>query len=735
MNGQLLKKTLFGFVYTFALCVSSIFCPITAFHIPVQVKMLLFVSALFSLLFSFFMSIRRGWIGVCAIFLLLIILCIHQWNRCTSAFFRVAEAVVPIFSSAFDLNRVFVLPEGMEIARHADAVLIPVCALIAAFCAYGFQVREQLAVSACAVLLPLIPCLVILETTPAIWAVVLLFGTLASLFLTQSIRRFCEMDANRLGAVLAVPLAVLIGLLLWISPPEQYERGDCSNRLQSGIHAAIEQLSFVRRNEQTGTMEFVSPFTPSTLGSRSWDSSVSRVDLRRVGPQKETGRHVMDVFSEVDGVFHLRAVSLGIYENNTWRAIPEDQFQDVDVPDDVFLTQTQHETSIRTVHIRTDMKASVYYLPYRPVSLPENAQTHTDAYVQNQLQATEYRVLYASPLSAQNMTESYRRLVYTQYTQLPDSLRASLSENALFKEFADANDHAADWYATQITALVQAGKTYRLDTPQIPDGEDFILWFLNESNSGYCVHFATAATILLRYCGVPARYVTGYYVSAKAGQWTAVTEDNAHAWVEYFDGTSWRILDPTPASPGSSSEDTVKDTDVPSVETDISNPEPENGKSETIEVEKSKNSSGNTAESNKKPVNFHPSTDSTADKEGERHISKGFLSVLLLLGIVGILFGYRILRLAGRKARLETGSTNRRAIMYHRDLAILSKWVHADIPEDLESIALKARFSQHRISAEELNKLRQQDFEWITLLMQEKNLWRRFVYRMIYVVY
>ncbi len=57
--------------------------------------------------------------------------------------------------------------------------------------------------------------------------------------------------------------------------------------------------------------------------------------------------------------------------------------------------------SVRTIQIRTDMKSSVYYLPYKPVSYPENAAPYLDTYVRNQSQLTQYSVDYtpATPAS------------------------------------------------------------------------------------------------------------------------------------------------------------------------------------------------------------------------------------------------------------------------------------------------------------------------------------------------
>ena len=82
-----------------------------------------------------------------------------------------------------------------------------------------------------------------------------------------------------------------------------------------------------------------------------------------------------------------------------------------------------------------------------------------------------------------------------------------------------------------------------------PDAEDFALWFLREGERGYCVHFATAATVLLRAAGVPARYVTGYLTQTTAGKPVTVTGEDAHAWAEYYEPNLglWLPLEATPA--------------------------------------------------------------------------------------------------------------------------------------------------------------------------------------------
>jgi len=91
--------------------------------------------------------------------------------------------------------------------------------------------------------------------------------------------------------------------------------------------------------------------------------------------------------------------------------------------------------------------------------------------------------------------------------------------------------------------------------------EDPTAHFLFGDKTGYCVHFAHAATFLLRSLGVPARVATGYAVEESArqgGSALLIASGAAHAWPEiYLDGVGWvvvdvqpeRTLDPAPEPP------------------------------------------------------------------------------------------------------------------------------------------------------------------------------------------
>ncbi len=72
--------------------------------------------------------------------------------------------------------------------------------------------------------------------------------------------------------------------------------------------------------------------------------------------------------------------------------------------------------------------------------------------------------------------------------------------------------------------------------------------FLVRSRTGHCEHFASAAVLLMRAAGIPARYAVGYSVHEYSDLEDALVarDRHAHAWAIYWDGGRWRDLDATP---------------------------------------------------------------------------------------------------------------------------------------------------------------------------------------------
>jgi len=89
---------------------------------------------------------------------------------------------------------------------------------------------------------------------------------------------------------------------------------------------------------------------------------------------------------------------------------------------------------------------------------------------------------------------------------------------------------------------------YSLDSPLL--GRHSVDEFLFDTRTGYCEHYASAFTVMMRMAGIPSRIVTGYqggWYNA-IGQYLLVRQSDAHAWSEvWFPDHGWTRVDPTAA--------------------------------------------------------------------------------------------------------------------------------------------------------------------------------------------
>ena len=97
-------------------------------------------------------------------------------------------------------------------------------------------------------------------------------------------------------------------------------------------------------------------------------------------------------------------------------------------------------------------------------------------------------------------------------------------------------------YDKQLAATVQSGYLPVLDT-------------VLDKKSGICFDYAALMTGMLRSQGVPCKLVVGYADSTYHA-WISVWSQET-GWVDdviYFDGASWKRMDPTFASSGKQSQ-------------------------------------------------------------------------------------------------------------------------------------------------------------------------------------
>jgi transglutaminase-like putative cysteine protease len=130
------------------------------------------------------------------------------------------------------------------------------------------------------------------------------------------------------------------------------------------------------------------------------------------------------------------------------------------------------------------------------------------------------------------------------YTQLP-----ALPERV--SDLADSLTQGLDNDYDRVTAINDFFHTefdYTLELPRSAR-EATLEYFLFDRGEGHCEYFSTAMVVLLRSLGIHSREVNGFLGGQwnDFGQYLAVTQNEAHSWVEvWFPGYGWIEFDPTP---------------------------------------------------------------------------------------------------------------------------------------------------------------------------------------------
>lgn len=694
---------------------AAILCFAETFELEYTLKTAVLVCAAGAMIFSVSMLPKRRWL-VFAVEVLAVFAAASQLlPQLKAGLERVVLQVTTQLAKDFPISirgssegdaRWFLLPLGLLIVW----VIVWVCQ------------RKGSALPVALVCAPiLVCCLLTVGIAPIHWLVVLTCG-LILLTVTHSVRRRNILQGNLLAWRLLIPIVLVAALPLYLSPPEAYVRSAWSDRLL----AAAEQRLGIQDYSPGGKM-----VTPA-----KWNRQLKKIDLQRVGPKSKSKSEVLQYRADTY-ITYLRGVSLGIYENNRWSAADPYLYAEQGFTGDHQITGSG---ASRTLNVYTKRKEDLLYTTYFLEEIPEGSTAIDDAYLENSQNLTEYTISYSG--SGKTPTFAYRNYVKAVYTQLPEELKAALLDYSRQEQLMGVS-------AGRIASHVKNSAVYDLQTPRTPGDQDFVLYFLEESHRGYCVHFASATALLLRAQGIPARYVTGYSVDGNIGQRNTVTADQSHAWVEYFqEDIGWRVLDPTPADWQEQQEPESQTPEQPITPETPDAPEPLPEEPEQPEAAPETPEAPQRPEEKPKeeepviriplpsiPVISQPedgeSGKAAAAPPPQLTIPKALLWRLLAVAVAAALLPLqRYLRLKWRAHCFGTGSPNKRALAQWRYLKALCRAAHTEPSVDARAIAQKARFSAHTVTAEELNCLASAVSTVTETLHHRsyaKQLWYRFV--------
>ena len=338
--------------------------------------------------------------------------------------------------------------------------------------------------------------------------------------------------------------------------------------------------------------------------------------------------------------------------------------------------------------------------------------------------------------------KEYRNFVEEAYLKLPEEGIPRVKE-LLFPSDDTGNRRKLD-IISEVIAYLNQNTDYSLSPGLVPKGKDYVEYFLFENHKGYCAHYASAATLMLRANGVPARYVEGYIVTQEdtnhalyeetgSDKTVDIKDTNAHAWVEvYFDTLGWLPIEVTKGYSNSGTTELlpeITENVIPTptiLVTNTPTPLPTNTPKPTQSITpKPTISETNT------PTKF-PSDENKKGEGNKEEVSVLFLwikngSVVILLAVVLFYVRYRVIWNI-RWAKLRKGSKNRRVMSCYLEIEGLLEYlgyekrnttsyqifadevcrrcsVVSDEFKDIIFIVLKARFSKDEITQGEYEQV------------------------------
>lgn len=162
-------------------------------------------------------------------------------------------------------------------------------------------------------------------------------------------------------------------------------------------------------------------------------------------------------------------------------------------------------------------------------------------------QPVDQRVVYTAVSYPEFRVETeINRFWHEYYRRLPDGSNPRTQALAIDMRSQAGSDRA------YINAVMQMFNReayfYTLQPPAL--GRNPVDEFLFNSQRGFCEHYASAFSVMMRAAGIPARVVIGYQGGEvnPMSDYMIVRQSDAHAWTEvWLNGDGWTRVDPTSA--------------------------------------------------------------------------------------------------------------------------------------------------------------------------------------------
>lgn len=662
-----LLSTLADGICVLLLSVCPILCYASAFSVKFEASVLIMAAVLFSIVFSLLSAFVKNNLKYALCMTVIAFVAFLVFVFANERIFAQANYAI---NKLLELYSVYLsvysnIKFASYVANDATGFFVLLSLILNGLFSFLISRIKSIKIAGLLSIVLLVPCFVLVNTLPDLVPLLIIFTVLFALYFSSQTRQLNYAHSGVITAVCAVILAVLITVLAVINPVADYERP----KWQDNMLNTVQTLTGMKTYNGSGKI--------SSALAEVGNNVSSEVDFSNAGALKQTGTKVMTVVTDLNGRIYLKGMSYANYENNKWSVLTDEQANDYPQDFQAFIMTANYQER-STVTIDTVNKESIVYTPYYLASINDTFSPVCDVLVSNSDKTTNYSmsVMPFSESELDNFSIDFSSQVY-DYDNFVKNYYLKLPYDTKLAMLKIAEENNLTGVSTQnipqaVKQFVSHSASYSLNTQKVPDGRDVAEWFLNDAETGYCMHFANAAAVMLRALGVPARYVTGYCADVVDGK-AIVTSDNAHAWVEYYDSSiGWIPLDAT---------------------------------SSDFEVPQATESVQTTTQAQTTSPTVQPTTQAQTTKPVKTEVKAKLSTPAIIVIIILLIIALEILRIIliryYRKYSFTHKDYKSRVICIYRYLNKLSVHSKVRIPKKIENICTKAKFSTHNISDEE----------------------------------
>lgn len=380
-----------------------------------------------------------------------------------------------------------------------------------------------------------------------------------------------------LGRMMAVAIlgASVVGLIFLFNRPSEYNAEERYSKYSEGLNKIAEKLKLEDWSLKGLKNLFESKKTAT--------GGINGGKLGEVAEVEYSGDVMLRLKLKPDrNNLYLKGFVANEYMGNLWKDMSNShaeiyyQFVPKDYTDiDLFthINRYYDEDKMNFLTVGYDKAARDYrFFPYfcdvsvsDPMSLiydlyPEADKKDSYFYSYASIGDNEYYRYWKDDEASEAFGKLYYEISYDLPPDIIELFDTVLDEPVYY----DSTPAGLENCVNYVKDFLRANTSYSLKPGALDKGEDYVVDFLMNKKKGYCTAYASAAVLMFRYLGVPARYVEGYVVTS--GEMGKITPDEegyinipvkdyaAHAWPEiYVPGLGFVPVEVTPGYSSSES--------------------------------------------------------------------------------------------------------------------------------------------------------------------------------------